>query len=114
MQFKKFDKPYAVEELVFKMKESYIDTFIQIDHDIWTAMLSKYKGFVRKENWVNREKGEITSVIYWSSLEEWKQIPAADLEKTQSEFDNAVGAKNYEFVAAPHEQNQKYLVTVYE
>ncbi len=115
MQIKKYNVPQAVEELVFVVAPDFVEKFIEIDHEIWTKMLAGYDGFVRKEVWVNDDKkGEITTIIYWETMDKWKAIPVADLDKTQKEFDAAVGEGNYTFKAAPHEGNQKYLVLSYE
>ncbi len=115
MQLKRFEKPQAVEELVFTVAPSFVEEFIKIDHEIWTTMLARYNGFVSKEVWVNDDnKGEITTIIYWESLEQWKAIPMKDLEETQKLFDDTIGVANYSFKSADHEGNQKYLVARYE
>ncbi len=115
MELKRLEVPQAVEELVFQVKPDFVEEFIKVDHEIWTKMLASYDGFIRKETWINDDnKGEITTIIYWETLEKWKAIPGEDLAKTQLEFDTAVGINNYEFKAAHHEGNQKYLVTIYE
>ncbi len=115
MELKKLKVPQAIEELVFQVAPEFIDKFISLDHEIWTKMLAGYDGFIRKETWVNdMNKGEITTIIYWETLEKWKIIPENELAKTQIEFDAAMGKDNYKFIAAHHEGNQKYLVTIYE
>lgn len=115
MQLVKFGKPAAIEELIFKVKPEFVDEFLKIDHEIWTAMLSSYPGFESKEVWVSKTNpGEITQVIYWSDYDLWKAIPEEDLMRTQKEFDEAVGVGNYEWIGAPHDTNQKYRIMEYK
>jgi len=68
------------------------EQYIQKDVEIWTKVLSKYPGFLGKEVWISAEDlSEVILVIHWESFEKWQAIPAADLEKTEKEFSQAMG-----------------------
>ena len=115
MELIKKENPEAVEELIFKVSPDFIDRFLEIDHDIWTKMLSQCPGFVSKEVWLSKDcPGEITQIIYWTDISLWKSIPQEELNQTQIEFDTAVGEGNYEWVGAPHESNQKFKIMEYK
>lgn len=104
----------AVEELVFTVSPAFVEEFIRIDHEIWTLMLAKYDGFISKETWINDDaKGEVSTIIYWESIDKWKAIPESDLIVTGKLFDDTVGKDNYKFKCASHEGNQKYKVFEY-
>lgn len=105
------DKPYAIEELVFKTDPENIENFIKIDYEIWTKKLSENKSFLRKEVWISKTiPGEIRTVIYWSDYEEWKSFDHVALMETGKLFDEKIGIENYSFVDAPHDKNQFYKV----
>ena len=77
----------AVEFLVFEMSPEHRETFIKIDHQIWTDTLSKQEGFISKEVWVDDKKpGQVTFVNYWSSYQHWKAIPHEELGATDQQF----------------------------
>ncbi|MGI5958959.1 MAG: TIGR03792 family protein [Massiliimalia sp.] len=115
MELHRFEKPAAVEELVFRVKPECLEEFIQADHEIWTLYLAKCPGFMSKEVWVSDTvPGEVTSIIYWSDYELWQQVSVEEMAEVQKQFDARVGVENYEFVSAPHETSQKYRVTEYK
>lgn len=115
MKLNRFEKPSAVEELVFRVKPELVEKFIEIDHEIWTKYLANCPGFESKEVWVSDTKpGEVTSIIYWSDYALWKQISEEEMAEVQKKFDELMGLENYEFVCAPHESSQKYRICEYK
>ncbi|HMQ51688.1 MAG TPA: TIGR03792 family protein [Anaerolineae bacterium] len=110
----KLEKGYAVEYLIFDVKPDLIDKFIEMDHDHWTLFLKDQPGFVSKELWVNRSKpGEVTAVICWHTMEEWKAIPLEKLIETDRRFTELFGPENFQLVKADHLANERYKVREY-
>ncbi len=65
----------AIEQLVFRIDPEHRDRWLELDHEIWTAALAECEGFAGKEAWVSGDKPEeVTSVIYWTSLDCWPRI----------------------------------------
>ncbi|MEL7002312.1 MAG: TIGR03792 family protein [Bacteroidota bacterium] len=85
-----------------------------MDHEIWTKKLSEHPGFISKEIWINEfNPNEVTAIIYWNSIEEWKAIPGEELNEIIKEFDQAFGADDYKLVQEKHQQNRWYKVLEY-
>jgi uncharacterized protein (TIGR03792 family) len=115
MELTKFEKPMAVEHLLFKVKPELVDKFIELDHEIWTKQLSQYPGFVSKEVWVSKSvPGEVATIIYWSDINLWKAIDHHELIETDKKFTEAIGEGNAELYKAWHEESQFYKVTEYK
>ena len=84
----------AVEFLVFEMSPKHREAFIQLDHKIWTDTLSKQKGFVSKEVWIDdHHPNQVTLVTYWTSYKHWKSIPHDELNATNDRFTKEFGHK---------------------
>jgi uncharacterized protein (TIGR03792 family) len=111
---KKIEKGCAIECLVFEVKPDLIGRFIEMDHEYWTLFLKDQPGFISKEIWVNKSKpGEVTAIICWNSLEEWKSIPAEELIETDKKFSEAFGKENSKIVKCLHSDNELYKVREY-
>lgn len=105
---------YAVEYLVFEVKPELVDRFVEVDHQYWTLFLKEQPGFISKEVWVNKSKpGEVSLIVYWNSLAEWKAIPAEKLMETEQKFTAAFGAGNSKIVKEVHHDNLLYKVREY-
>lgn len=111
---RRIEPGYAVEHLVFEVNPELIDRFIELDHQYWTLFLKEKPGFISKEVWVNQSRpGEVTTVICWNTLEEWKSIPEAELIETDKTFSQAFGQENFRLVKAVHADNALYKVREY-
>lgn len=82
----------VVEWLKVSVPKQKRDRYLQVDAEIWSATLSKYPGYIKKEIWLdpNRED-DLIMVIYWESKEAWKSVPADVLEETDRRFTEAMG-----------------------
>jgi uncharacterized protein (TIGR03792 family) len=81
----------VIEWLTFEVDPENREKFIQIDEEIWTAVLSQYPGFIAKEVWISPENlGQVVFVVHWQTREQWKSIPQEDLEAVGQRFDAAV------------------------
>lgn len=107
---KKFEKGQAVEILRFTVTEELVERFITLDHDIWTIELSKVDGFIAKDVWINKLKPcEITTIIYWESLEKWKAIDHDFLAETDAYFNSCIGVENFT-IEGLHENNDYHRI----
>lgn len=100
--------PAAVELLTFSVPPQLAEKFVELDDSIWTETLARYDDGLQKEVWLDGEnRGRVTTVIYWSSLERWKSVPAEVLAATQKRFDEAFAA-DYRLIAEGHKECQMY------
>lgn len=81
-----------IEWLKVRVSPELREQFVQKDAEIWTSALSKYPGFLNKEVWISPDNlAEVILVIHWQSFEQWKAIPAEELERIEAEFNRAMG-----------------------
>ncbi len=100
----------AVEILRFTCNPRDVDRFIHLDHEIWTKSLAAYDGFVSKDVWINKAvPGQVNTIIYWASLEQWKSIPNEDLRSIETRFNNALESIGYSYEGL-HIGNDYYSV----
>ncbi|MEM8779673.1 MAG: TIGR03792 family protein [Cyanobacteria bacterium P01_G01_bin.49] len=99
----------VIEWLKFKVSPQSRDTFIQIDHQIWTATLAKFPGFLGKEVWISPDiPGEITLIVHWKTREQWKAVPQEILEETEQNFSRQMNNNSYEMIESKEYQIRKY------
>lgn len=102
------EKRMVIEWLKFRVTPELREKFVQKDDEIWTATLSRYPGFIRKEVWISPDQlDEAIVVIHWESMEAWKSVPANVLEDADARFTAAMGAGNQEIVGAARYQVRK-------
>ncbi|HIK46433.1 MAG TPA: TIGR03792 family protein [Leptolyngbyaceae cyanobacterium M65_K2018_010] len=98
----------VIEWLTFAVEPENRETFIRIDHEIWTEALSQYPGFLSKEVWISPDlMDQVICVIRWKTREHWKSIPQADLERVDAQF-NAALKFNYRLIDAREYQVRRY------
>lgn len=82
----------VIEWLKVRVSPELRERYVQKDAEIWTTALSKYPGFLNKEVWISSDNlAEVILVIHWETFEQWQAIPAADLERVEAEFQQAMG-----------------------
>lgn len=73
-------RPPVIEFLTFRVPVAAREEWLQVEEQHWTRYLERQDGFIRKEMWMSADDPEsIHAVIWWSSLEQWKAIPADEL-----------------------------------
>jgi uncharacterized protein (TIGR03792 family) len=98
----------VIEFLKFKVTPELREKFIQKDAEIWTTALARYPGFLSKEVWIEpNAPAEVALVIRWATREQWKSIPAEQLEKIEARFAQQMG-KTYELVQSSEYQVRKF------
>ena len=114
MEYRKFDKGLAVEELVFQVKPEMVDKYVQLEYEIWTKGLEKLPGFAGSEIWVNKDvPGEVTSIIFWTDYALWQAIDVKWLIETEKKMLDAMGEENFKLVREGHKNNLKYKICEY-
>jgi uncharacterized protein (TIGR03792 family) len=109
MRLHTYDPPLVIEQLVFEINPELQGRWLELDHQIWTSLLAGCDGFAGKETWIDPDRsGEITLVIYWTSLACWQSIDPGLLAKTQAAFDLAIGEGNSRLVRLAHKEQQLY------
>lgn len=109
---KVYEPGHAVEYLVFEVNPSKVKEFTQLEHEIWSQMLSEYPGFISKEIWLNEYKpSEVTVIIYWESIKLWKSVPEDAIMESIRKFDEAIGAENYKLVEERHLDNKWFKIS---
>lgn len=98
----------VIEWLTFVVAPEHRETFIRVDHDVWTAALSQYPGFISKEVWISPDLADqVIAVIRWQTREQWKAIPQKDLEQVDTRFQTALGVP-YRLIDAREYQVRRY------
>lgn len=97
-----------IEWLKFSVSPELREQFIQQDAEIWTAAISNYPGFLSKEVWIHPENlSEVVLVVRWASREQWKSLPAEQLERLDQQFKQALGHE-HQVVEASEYQVRKF------
>lgn len=85
----------VIEWLKVNVAPELREQYLQKDDEIWTSALSRYPGFLSKEVWISPDDlAELVLVIRWETFEQWKAIPAEDLQRIDAEFIAAMGDTN--------------------
>lgn len=80
----------VVEFLTFTVPPGELDEWLAVEERHWSRFLERQPGFVHKEMWrgVDVEGAEpaaspdrVHAVIWWRSVEDWKAIPADELQR---------------------------------
>ena len=83
-----------IEHLVFMTDPGKEQQWIELDHQYWTEYLSKNSGFIKKEVWLSPDNpGEIHTLIWWNSMDEWKQFSEEDVTKNDEKCTKALGSQ---------------------
>ena len=77
----------VVEFLTFNVPERELEAWLEIERRHWTRFLEHQTGFVRKQMWRSQdEPTAVHAVIWWDSMEAWKAIPQAELDRVVADM----------------------------
>ena len=111
MRLQTYDPPMAIEQLVFEVDPEHLARWLEIDHEIWTAGLAECEGFAGKEAWLHGDRpGEVTMVIYWTSLECFESVDRAWIARIDEAFTRAVGDVEWKLIKVKHHEDQYFKV----
>jgi uncharacterized protein (TIGR03792 family) len=71
----------VIEWLKFIVAPELREAFIQRDEEVWTNGLKTFAGYLGKEVWIDPERNEVIIMVRWESMELWKSVPQAEVEK---------------------------------
>jgi len=65
----------VVEMLTMAVEPEHHEMFLAAQEAVWTRFLKQQPGFIRNEIWIDADDDHhVHCVIWWNSVEEWKQI----------------------------------------
>ncbi|MDD3242378.1 MAG: TIGR03792 family protein [Eubacteriales bacterium] len=100
-----------VEQRVFRVDPALTQRFVEQDAAIWTDFLRRQPGFVAKEVWLSQDvPGEVTTVTYWRSMQDWEGVPVQKLIERAQLFEQAMGAGSVT-MTADYKENQRVCVS---
>jgi uncharacterized protein (TIGR03792 family) len=94
-----------IEWLRFKVSPEKSEAFIQRDEEVWTAGLKSFPGFLGKETWIDRDRGEVVMLIRWKTREQWKSVPQSVID----ELDGKMGELQMSIAESREYQVRKFL-----
>lgn len=99
----------VIEWLKFKVFPQSRDSFIKLDHQIWTETLSQFPGFLGKEVWISPAiPDEVTLVMRWKTRQEWKAVPQDILDATEQKFAQQMQGHPYKMIESKEYQIRKF------
>lgn len=82
----------VVEHLRLKVPAEARQAWLEAERGSWEPWLRQQPGFVARELLWDADRQEGTLLIRWTSREQWKAIPAAEVEAVQERFEELARA----------------------
>jgi uncharacterized protein (TIGR03792 family) len=82
----------VVEHLRVKVPAEARQAWLEAERGSWDPWLRQQPGFIGRELLWDAERQEGTLLIRWASREQWKAIPAAEVEAVQERFEQLARA----------------------
>ncbi len=83
-----------MEVLVFEVDPDHVESFLDVDHEVWTLGEAHADGFdhipfLSKEVWIDdAHPGRIILTFVWESIESWQRVGDQHLQQAlQARFD---------------------------
>ena len=80
----------VIEQLRLAVPASHRELWLQAEASSWQPWLEQQSGFEGRELFWDPQREEGLLLIRWSSREQWKAIPAAEVERVQEVFEAQV------------------------
>lgn len=95
----------VIEFLTFTVPVERRAAFLARDAQIWTTGLAQHPGYLGKEIWAAADDPtQVTCVIRWASLAEWKAFPEARIKELDAQMGDLLmpvsGVRTFEVVPA--------------
>ena len=85
----------VIEELRLRVPENAKAAWLNAEKEIWEPWLSSQSGFLGRQLFWDKEKGEALILVNWESKKLWKSIPMSEVNVVQEKFeDNVKNALN--------------------
>merc|ERR1711935_913531 len=102
----KWDKE-TVERLVFEVAGNDVQAWIDADDLIWRTFLAQQDGYKSKAVYVAQtcdmlktDMCQVTSLLIWETLAQWKSLSSEVLSPIQNEFDEATKNLTQNYIRA--------------
>ena len=80
----------VIEQLRLAVPASHRELWLQAEASSWQPWLEQQSGFEGRQLFWDPQREEGLLLIRWSSREQWKAIPAAEVERVQEVFEAEV------------------------
>ena len=80
----------VIEQLRLAVPASHRELWLQAEASSWQPWLEQQSGFEGRDLFWDPQREEGLLLIRWSSREQWKAIPAAEVERVQEVFEAQV------------------------
>jgi len=81
-----------IEELRLKVPADSKAVWLNAEKEIWEPWLSSHDGFLGRQLFWDKEKGEALILVNWKSKKLWKSIPMSEVNVVQQKFEDNVKA----------------------
>ena len=79
-----------VEELRLSVPFKFKETWLKVEKEVWDQWLSKQDGFLGRQIFYNKKKGEALLLVKWKNRELWKNISDEEVNKIQKIYEETV------------------------
>ena len=80
----------VIDQLRLAVPASHRELWLQAEASSWQPWLEQQSGFEGRQLFWDPQREEGLLLIRWSSREQWKAIPAAEVERVQEVFEAQV------------------------
>ena len=80
----------VIERLRLAVPASHRELWLQAEASSWQPWLEQQSGFEGRQLYWDPQREEGLLLIRWSSREQWKAIPAIEVERVQQVFESQV------------------------
>ena len=84
------NESHITEELRLIIPSEYKDNWIKAEKKVWEPWLATKNGFLGREIFYNKVKGEALVLVKWKNKKLWKSIPVKEVNEIQSIFEETV------------------------
>lgn len=80
----------VIEQLRLRVPEPHRELWLQAEASSWQPWLEQQQGFLGRDLFWDPEREEGLLLIRWTSREQWKAIPQAEVLRVQARFEAQV------------------------
>jgi len=81
-----------VEELRLSVPFKYKEIWLKAEEEVWEPWLSKQDGFLGRQIFYNKKKGEALLLVKWENRKLWKSISDEEVNKMQEIYEETVSS----------------------
>ena len=81
-----------IEELRLRVPKNAKSAWLNAEKEIWEPWLSSQDGYLGRQLFWDKEKGEALILVNWESKKLWKSIPISEVNVVQEKFEDNIKA----------------------